>query len=87
MLIDILPSGGATSGPEWLDDAKCAQLPPAAADNLFHPTNSDYTLGKLYCQDCPVKRECAKLGASSKHGVFGGLSPEERKESAAPRPL
>lgn len=74
---------GATHAPEWLDNAKCAKLPPAAADNIFHPTNEDYTLGVAYCQDCPVKRECAILGAKSKHGVYGGLTPAQRKESAA----
>ena len=35
------------------------------------------------CSGCPVKRECLKFAMDHnmvQHGIFGGLSPNERKE-------
>lgn len=37
---------------------------------------------KAICRTCPVREQCLQyaLGRAEPHGVWGGLSPEEREE-------
>lgn len=71
---------------EWLADSACKGMhahlwyPP-----LESPTPGNYyTVGKMVCFRCPVWEEC--LGASKKNsetwGMWGGLTPQERKGTA-----
>ena len=71
---------------EWLSDASCRSMhahfwyPP-----LESPTpNNYYTVGKMVCFRCPVWKDC--LDASTKNaetwGMWGGLTPQERKGTA-----
>lgn len=68
----------------WREDARCLGQPV----DVFFP---DMSLGdarwnraKDVCKNCTVKRECLKLVIGlpeddDRYGVFGGLSPMERR--------
>ena len=63
-----------------LDKAACAGLPL----EIFFPENASgcgaYMGAKDVCSTCPVKQECAEWGiAAERDGMFGGLTPNERK--------
>lgn len=64
----------------WVRQALCAGLNP----NLFfrdeHATTT-YSEARSICARCPVTRECLTwaLDTNTDHGIFGGLSPRERK--------
>lgn len=71
---------------EWLQDALCRGLhahiwyPPLEAPN---PTNY-YTVGKKVCARCPVWKECLAEATKNSEtwGMWGGLTPQERKGTA-----
>lgn len=61
----------------WRRDAVCAQVDP----ELFFPEVGEPTApAKRICAGCPVRVECLDyaLDAREAHGVFGGLSAQER---------
>lgn len=69
---------------DWLDEAPCRGkhhdlwYPPLDA-----PSPSDYyAVGKLVCHSCPVWRRCATYGTNEVWGMWGGLTPQERKGTA-----
>lgn len=50
--------------------------------NVFFPQRGHLVAqAKRICADCPVTRECLEWAeeTSTYHGVFGGLSPNERE--------
>jgi hypothetical protein len=47
--------------------------------SLDDPPASAYTVARRLCATCPVREPCAEAGASERHGMWGGLSPKERK--------
>ena len=49
--------------------------PPMDANN----PNDYYAVGKLICFNCPTWKDCAKAGESEVWGMWGGLTPQERK--------
>lgn len=61
-----------------LAEAKCTQLPPAEADELFFPDKEGpnrLARGSVlpYCQDCPIIAECGTVGYRNRErGVWGG---------------
>jgi WhiB family redox-sensing transcriptional regulator len=60
---------------EWQDDAACKGL-----TDLFFPdpgVNCDHA--KAICAMCPVRVECAEAGATEDFGIWGGLSPKQRR--------
>jgi WhiB family transcriptional regulator, redox-sensing transcriptional regulator len=62
----------------WVADAVCAQTDPDA----FFPERGESTaLAKATCVGCPVRAECLAwaLDQHEVHGVWGGLSPRERR--------
>lgn len=71
----------------WRDSAACTGTDP----DIFFPKNSGsktWTRAREVCSNCPVSDECLDEamrlegeGASVeiRHGMFGGLTPEERK--------
>lgn len=71
---------------EWLDDALCQGIhahiwyPPLEAPN---PGNY-YSVGKKVCFRCPVWRECLDYAKDGNEtwGMWGGLTPQERKGTA-----
>lgn len=59
--------------------ALCSQMDP----ELWFPQPwEDETPAKLICGRCPVREACLAhaLNANEEYGVWGGLSPEERRE-------
>ena len=63
---------------EWLS-ANCLKLPLLLADSVFFREDR-YDQAIKHCVGCPLKRECADLGAYQPYGVFGGLLPDERPQ-------
>lgn len=65
------------AGRSWRHDAVCAQVDP----ELYFPEPGAPTApAKRICAGCPVRVECLDyaLTAREAHGVFGGLSAQER---------
>jgi WhiB family transcriptional regulator, redox-sensing transcriptional regulator len=63
----------------WHERALCSQMDP----ELWFPEPwEDDGPAKLICSRCPVQSACLAqaLDANEEYGVWGGLSPEERRE-------
>lgn len=70
---------------DWMADAACAGLGDATEDAWFPPVGNAQAKGKMakrICGQCPVRRECLAyaLHHGLEHGIWGGLTPNERKE-------
>lgn len=49
---------------------------------------ADMLVAKVrYCDECPVRSECLELGLDDEHGVWGGLTPQERDRVVKRLPL
>jgi WhiB family redox-sensing transcriptional regulator len=62
----------------WRERALCAQVDP----ELWFPESGQPNVkAKLVCGWCDVQAECLAfaLRANEQYGVWGGLSPEERR--------
>ena len=72
----------------WRSLAACQAVDP----DLFFPVSASgklleqVTAAKAICAACPVRRECLAfaLGTAQAHGVWGGLTEEERHQAAKP---
>lgn len=87
---------------EWMDDAEC-RTPPVGVSretwvNLFVRTKevenpayerSVYARARAVCERCPVIGECREyaLARPEPHGMWGGLSPNQRKAIRSKRRL
>ena len=65
----------------WMDDALCAQTGP----ELFFPEDTpDASIrnAKKICSQCWVVEDCLEFAIANgfNHGVFGGLSPKQRRK-------
>jgi WhiB family redox-sensing transcriptional regulator len=65
----------------WKDRALCAQTDP----EIFFPEKSHWRqaiTAKLVCQRCPVRDACLAhaLKHDERYGVWGGMTPSQRKE-------
>lgn len=64
----------------WMDKAACTEVAPdlffADATNLV-----DTKLAKSVCAECRVKDQCLQYALENRmeHGVWGGLSVQERR--------
>ena len=68
----------------WWDDAACRPYPT----DWWFPTDrhlNNYEKARTICNDCPVKTECLDdaVTLDDRHGMWGGQTPEERREEAA----
>lgn len=65
---------------EWVASALCGQTDP----ELFFPENGQSAApARMICRQCKVRTECGEYALSAPgrlHGVWGGLSEEERAE-------
>ena len=70
---------------DWTDDAECKGKP----GHIFFPDdtrgrprdgNDLYARARAICHRCPVVQECLNDGLDELHGMWGGLSPNERQE-------
>ena len=71
--------------PDWRDLALCAETDP----EIFFPEKGGSTKeAKLVCRRCPVRAECLEyaLQIGDRFGIYGGLSPQERRRLRRPAP-
>lgn len=60
----------------WRDQAACRGMDVS----IFYPEHGQTTdAAKAVCARCPVRFECRQEAAGEWHGVWGGLSSDERK--------
>lgn len=64
----------------WVENALCAQI----GGDLWFAEKGDWATtiqAKLICQRCPVREQCLRwaLENGENHGVWGGMTPEQRK--------
>lgn len=62
----------------WASDANCAGLDP----DLFFPADGESAAAaKAVCRGCVVRVECLSFAVAhgERHGVWGGLTPRERR--------
>lgn len=71
---------------EWRLDGKCTVQGPEElqqVENIFYlGRGGKANKAKLLCDDCPVKKECLAyaLYYGIDEGIWGGLTPDERKQ-------
>ncbi|MDQ2740209.1 MAG: WhiB family transcriptional regulator [Actinomycetota bacterium] len=79
--------GGNPATGEWVDRALCSQTDP----DIFHPEGQHRTQtarrAKEVCYSCEVVAECRAwaLERPEPDGVWGGLTPHERRRIRAQR--
>ena len=59
----------------------------ADAGRLAGPVRERELRAQLICLGCPFIEECAELGMPEEHGVWGSLTPEERKRLRRGEPI
>jgi WhiB family redox-sensing transcriptional regulator len=74
----------------WQTSGACAGLTPQEADRVFFPdtaTGPDvWDEARTLCAGCPVRDACLTAAGShaASHGMWGGLTPEERDTAGIP---
>lgn len=68
----------------WQDDALCAETDP---DQFFSDDDAGDEAAKAICAQCPVLVECRHyaLERDERHGVWGGMTEDERDRLRPPR--
>jgi len=66
----------------WREDAACARVDPDLFEGGDIDSPKDYRPARAICRNCPVARECLTeaLENDERYGMWGGLTPNERKE-------
>jgi WhiB family transcriptional regulator, redox-sensing transcriptional regulator len=67
----------------WRDSASCAG---ADSEAFFPPKGGSNGMARRVCLSCPVRLQCLDdaldyergMGRETRHGIFGGLTPDER---------
>jgi WhiB family redox-sensing transcriptional regulator len=81
-----LPTTGdlVASNEEWQDRAACRQVP---VELFFPPIEQEVEEAKAMCAICEVRQTCLEfaLAAGERFGVWGGLTPQERRSLIAKR--
>lgn len=69
---------------EWQDQAACRQTP---VETFFPPAEQEATDAKSVCLGCSVRAECLEFAiqAGERFGIWGGLTPQERRSLIARR--
>lgn len=70
---------------DWRDKARCREAPKEIADLFWEPTEGSisYSAAQKLCIECPVRAECLEANIEELDGIFGGLTPKERKQLRA----
>ena len=76
----LIPAGEAT----WRDLARCAEV---GGDFWFPEKGGSARRAKAVCRSCEVRAECLQwaLDHDEEHGIWGGMSTEERHRLAGQR--
>lgn len=66
---------------DWMSKGLCKDLSPEEADDLFFiGPGKSAKRALLFCQQCPVKRECSNFAITySEYGIWAGSTEEDRK--------
>ena len=72
------------SNEEWQDRAACRMVP---VELFFPPAEQEVEEAKAMCAICEVRQPCLEfaLAAGERFGVWGGLTPQERRSLIAKR--
>lgn len=72
------------SNEEWQDHAACRAIP---VELFFPPAEQEGDEAKAVCAVCAVRQPCLEfaLAAGERFGVWGGLTPQERRSLTAKR--
>jgi WhiB family transcriptional regulator, redox-sensing transcriptional regulator len=72
------------SNEEWQDRAACRQT---SVELFFPPAEHEVEEAKALCFTCEVQELCLEfaLTAGERFGVWGGLTPQERRSLVAKR--
>jgi len=68
---------------DWMPDAPCLGkaaymwFPPMYIEDQLK--NKFYEMGRAVCKTCPAWEECLERGADEAYGLWGGLTPVERR--------
>ena len=79
--------GGARLTADEAEQAGCAQT---GAGDVWYPEKGGTTHdAKVVCAACPVRQRCLEVALANdeRFGVFGGLSPNERRKVARGEPV
>ena len=85
MPADQRPQTFSDESPDWYRSAACRDVSTSA---FYPPDNERGVLArrrvqraKQICDSCPVIRIClaTAISAGEKHGIWGGLTPQERQ--------
>lgn len=73
---------------DWHRWSRCQGL----GSDLFFPgerTDGENAFAKALCAQCPVVKECLRhaLINHEQHGIWGGLTPVERRKARLPRSI
>lgn len=65
----------------WIDQVACT---PADEHIMFSELASKVARAKAICATCPVSQKCLAFALTEniEFGIFGGMTPDERKELA-----
>ena len=77
-LLQIVMSPADLAEPEWRDQALCAEVDP---EIFFVEKGGSIAPAKRVCRSCDVRAECLEyaLENGEEFGIWGGLSPQERR--------
>ena len=72
------------SNQEWQDRAACREAPVQV---FFPPAEQEVDEAKAVCALCEVRQPCLEyaIAAGERFGVWGGLTPQERRSLVAKR--
>jgi hypothetical protein len=62
---------------EFLDSGNCRTV--VDPDIFFSEDAAVINRAKMTCVSCPVRLKCLQYGESQEFGIFGGLTPAERR--------
>jgi WhiB family redox-sensing transcriptional regulator len=77
-LADLLAE--LTARPAWHREAACRGK---GSDRWFVDRGGDIGPARALCSECSVRAECLEAGMAEEnrlHGLWGGMSPNERKQ-------
>jgi WhiB family redox-sensing transcriptional regulator len=65
--------------PAWTERANCATTDPAI---FFPPKGGRVRAARKVCASCPVVAQCLEfaLEIDDRHGIYGGLTVEQREQ-------
>ncbi len=71
--------GLTTANTAFMNDGKCKSSQDP--DIFFSEDAAGIRQAKMICATCPVRSKCFEYGQSEEFGIFGGLTPAERRNN------